>query len=76
MRWRSAVLGAGNGGCAVAFDWAQHGHNVAKGSHRGTELLACHPANRDDGLGIGFLTFLAGVDLSSVMVVLDASATN
>ena len=23
-----AVLGAGNGGCAVAFDWAQHGHNV------------------------------------------------
>ena len=23
-----AVLGVGNGGCAVAFDWAQHGHNV------------------------------------------------
>ena len=23
-----AVLGAGNGGCAVAFDWAQHGHDV------------------------------------------------
>ncbi len=23
-----AVLGAGNGSCAVAFDWAQHGHNV------------------------------------------------
>jgi opine dehydrogenase len=23
-----AVLGSGNGGCAVAFDWAQHGHDV------------------------------------------------
>ena len=23
-----AVLGSGNGGCAVAFDWAQHGHEV------------------------------------------------
>lgn len=23
-----AVLGAGNGGCAVAFDWARHGHRV------------------------------------------------
>lgn len=23
-----AVLGAGNGGCATAFDWAQHGHEV------------------------------------------------
>jgi opine dehydrogenase len=23
-----AVLGSGNGGCAVAFDWAQHGHRV------------------------------------------------
>ena len=23
-----AVLGSGNGGCAVAFDWAQHGHAV------------------------------------------------
>lgn len=26
---RVAVLGSGNGGCAVAFDWAQHGHDVA-----------------------------------------------
>ena len=25
---RIAVLGSGNGGCAVAFDWAQHGHRV------------------------------------------------
>ncbi len=25
---RVAVLGAGNGGCATAFDWAQHGHQV------------------------------------------------
>lgn len=25
---RVAVLGAGNGGCATAFDWAQHGHEV------------------------------------------------
>jgi opine dehydrogenase len=24
-----AVLGSGNGGCGVAFDWAQHGHEVA-----------------------------------------------
>jgi len=24
-----SVLGAGNGGCAVAFDCAQHGHEVA-----------------------------------------------
>ncbi len=24
-----AVLGAGNGGCGVAFDWAQHGHDVS-----------------------------------------------
>jgi len=24
-----AVLGSGNGGCAVAFDWAQHGHQVS-----------------------------------------------
>ena len=24
-----AVLGSGNGGCAVAFDWAQHGHEVS-----------------------------------------------
>ncbi len=24
-----SVLGTGNGGCAVAFDWAQHGHEVA-----------------------------------------------
>ncbi len=24
-----AVLGSGNGGCAVAFDWAQHGHRVS-----------------------------------------------
>ena len=23
-----AVLGSGSGGCAVAFDWAQHGHDV------------------------------------------------
>lgn len=23
-----AVLGSGNGGCGVAFDWAQHGHEV------------------------------------------------
>lgn len=23
-----AVLGSGNGGCGVAFDWAQHGHQV------------------------------------------------
>ena len=23
-----AVLGSGNGGCAVGFDWAQHGHDV------------------------------------------------
>ena len=23
-----AVLGSGNGGCAIAFDWAQHGHQV------------------------------------------------
>ena len=23
-----AVLGSGNGGCAVAFDWAKHGHDV------------------------------------------------
>ncbi|WP_352418354.1 hypothetical protein [Proteiniborus sp.] len=23
-----AVLGSGNGGCAVAFDWAQLGHDV------------------------------------------------
>jgi glycerol-3-phosphate dehydrogenase len=23
-----AVLGSGNGGCAVAFDFAQHGHSV------------------------------------------------
>lgn len=23
-----AVLGSGNGGCATAFDWAQHGHEV------------------------------------------------
>jgi len=26
---RVAVLGAGNGGCGVAFDWAQHGHQVS-----------------------------------------------
>lgn len=26
---RVAVLGSGNGGCAVAFDWAQHGHEVS-----------------------------------------------
>lgn len=26
---RVAVLGAGNGGLATAFDWAQHGHEVA-----------------------------------------------
>jgi len=26
---RVAVLGSGNGGCAVAFDFAQHGHTVA-----------------------------------------------
>ena len=26
-----AVLGSGNGGCAVAFDWAQHGHQVRLG---------------------------------------------
>lgn len=25
---RVAVLGSGNGGCAVAFDWAMHGHEV------------------------------------------------
>ncbi len=25
---RVAVLGSGNGGCAVAFDWAMHGHDV------------------------------------------------
>ncbi|UCC52505.1 MAG: hypothetical protein JSV68_00785, partial [Anaerolineaceae bacterium] len=24
-----AVLGSGNGGCAVAFDCATHGHNVS-----------------------------------------------
>jgi hypothetical protein len=24
-----AVLGSGNGGCGVAFDWAQHGHQVS-----------------------------------------------
>jgi opine dehydrogenase len=24
-----AVLGSGNGGCAVAFDWAKHGHQVS-----------------------------------------------
>jgi opine dehydrogenase len=24
-----AVLGSGNGGCAVAFDWASHGHQVS-----------------------------------------------
>jgi opine dehydrogenase len=24
-----AVLGSGNGGCAVAFDWASHGHEVS-----------------------------------------------
>jgi opine dehydrogenase len=23
-----AILGSGNGGCAAAFDWAQHGHEV------------------------------------------------
>jgi opine dehydrogenase len=23
-----AILGSGNGGCAVAFDWAMHGHSV------------------------------------------------
>ncbi|NIV35272.1 MAG: hypothetical protein GWN58_39200 [Anaerolineae bacterium] len=26
---RVAVLGSGNGGCAVAFDWARHGHRVS-----------------------------------------------
>ncbi len=26
---RVAVLGSGNGGCAVAFDYAQHGHEVS-----------------------------------------------
>ena len=24
-----AVIGSGNGGMAVGFDWAQHGHRVA-----------------------------------------------
>ena len=34
-----AVLGSGNGGCAVAFDWAQHGHEV------GVVRLRAVPAN-------------------------------
>src|SRR3954451_2331781 len=29
MRMRVAVVGAGNGGLASAFDFAQHGHDVA-----------------------------------------------
>lgn len=24
-----AVLGSGNGGCAAAFDWSHHGHQIS-----------------------------------------------
>ncbi len=57
-----AVLGAGSGGCGVAFDWAQHGHQVhlySSDEHTG-EVAAI--SDRGGITSKGVLTGFAPID--------------
>src|SRR4029453_9377027 len=67
------VVGSGNGGMAVAFDWAQHGHRVslysrASHAHENIEAVRAKGGINSEGRLEGFAPVAySGTDIAAAM---------